>query len=91
MQLWAHLVMSGNGVRLYAEFLLNISQVTIFVALDLTGKQDKTAHFFSDRKRIEITYAGDKAAITFPKIAIRMFDNGKLTTWPITVSFGFLA
>ena len=58
--------MSPSVVNLYAEFLLNISQVTIFATLDLRGKDIDTAHFYSDRKRIEVTYAGDKAAITFP-------------------------
>ena len=58
--------MSRSAVNLYAEFLLNISQVTIFATLDLKGKDVDTAHFFSDRKRIEITYAGEKAAITYP-------------------------
>lgn len=58
--------MSRSGVNLYAEFLLNISQVTIFATLDLTGRHDETAHFSSDRQRIEITYGGNTAAITYP-------------------------
>lgn len=58
--------MSHSGVNLYAEFLLNISQVTIFATLDLKGGDDETAHLSSDRQRIEITYGGESAAITYP-------------------------
>lgn len=58
--------MARSVVNLYAEFLLNISQVTIFATLDLTGRDDETAHFASDRQRITITYSGESAAITYP-------------------------
>lgn len=55
-----------GGINLYAEFLLNISQVTIHASLNIQGRPDELAYLHSDRQRIRVQYAGEEAVITYP-------------------------
>lgn len=55
-----------DGINLYAEFLLNISQVTIHASLNVQGRTDKLAYLYSDRQRIRVQYADEEATITYP-------------------------
>ena len=55
----------ASGVNLYAEFLLNIRQVTIFATLsNISGGGE--AHISSDRKSLSLSHDGNSASIAFP-------------------------
>ena len=54
------------SIRLYAEFLLNIRQVTIYATLRSAPEQHLQAHVVSDRKTLEVTQDGETARIVFP-------------------------
>jgi hypothetical protein len=53
-------------VNLYAEFLLNIRQVTIYANLEDEQKSDRDAIISSDKKSLTVSYDGESATITFP-------------------------
>lgn len=54
------------AINLYAEFLLNIRQVTVYATLQNDCHGDNKAYVFSDRKSLRITHDGKSATITFP-------------------------
>jgi hypothetical protein len=56
----------SSSVNLYAEFLLNIRQVTIYASLKLDNSADLNAFVSSDRKSLTVTYDGSSATIIFP-------------------------
>lgn len=55
-----------SAVNLYAEFLLNIRQVTIFATLQNDRNDESKALITSDRKSITVTHDGNSGRIIFP-------------------------
>ena len=56
----------SSEVNLYAEFLLNIRQVTIYATLEDERKTDYDVLISSDKRSLTVTYDGVSATITFP-------------------------
>ena len=56
----------SSELNLYAEFLLNIRQVTLFATLQNTRNDDSNAYITSDKKSLTITHDDKQATITFP-------------------------
>ena len=54
------------SISLYAEFLLNIRQVTIYATLKNFADKRLQAHVSSDRKTLTVAYDGESKTITFP-------------------------
>ena len=57
---------ANMSIRLYAEFLLNIRQVTIYAQLQNEPDRGLQAHVVSDRKTLVVTYDGESKRIVFP-------------------------
>lgn len=55
-----------SAVNLYAEFLLNIRQVTIFATLQNDRNDESKAYITSDKKSISVTHDGKRGKIIFP-------------------------
>jgi hypothetical protein len=55
-----------SAIALYAEFLLNIRQVTLYATLKNKQGEEVKAHIFSDRKSITVTHDGDSGRIIYP-------------------------
>ena len=53
-------------INLYAEFLLNIRQVTIFATLQNDRTEESIAYVTSDKKSLTVVHDTESATITFP-------------------------
>ena len=55
-----------SGIKLYAEFLLNIRQVTLYATLHNERDEASKAYVSSDRKSISVTHDNETSTIVYP-------------------------